>query len=229
MAAFEKAGQIAEWISQRDASDTTAAFDVAAAHTRTASSLIELPDAAAALAHLSRAESILSRLAKGDPANQRYRLYALGVDYDSGRALSMLGRAAEASARLERARAEAAGFRGGPNEKTARSWALGAAVLLGQIRASSGDRAAALALANEAAAGFNGGGFFGAAWSRALNYQRLGILYSRVGQRQSSAEWLGKSIDVWRGLTVPAGLEAERGKALAAVEAELANAASRGY
>ena len=228
-AAFQRAAEIAQWISQRDPSDSTSVFDLAAADLRTASSLLDLRgEAAAALLYLSRGEAILSRLAKNDPANQRYRLYSLVLDCDSAKALYMLRRYPQAAARLERARLAARTFAGGANAKSATSWALAGSITLGEIRAAEGQRASALALANEIAAGFNGGGLVGNAWNHALNYQRLGALYSEVGQKDAAAVWLRKSIDQWRAMKVVPELEPQRQKMLAAAEAR-ASAAEDGH
>ena len=224
--AFEKAASIAAWISQRDPADRKSWFDLAAAQMRTAASLLEEPNGAVeALGLLTKEELLLTRLANEDPSNQRYRMYALMLDCHMGKALMALGRNREAARRLERARSEVRNLRGGPNERNARSWAVGATLRLAQIKAKTGDAAGSLALADELAAGFSkaGQGVLGNSWTAALFYARLGSLYLQIGQTKAGKFWLEKSAGIWRGMTVPAPLEAQRRKALAAVEHDLGN------
>jgi tetratricopeptide (TPR) repeat protein len=220
--AFEKAASIAAWISQHDPSDRKAWFDLIAAQMRAAASLLEEPAGAAeALDLLAHAEVLLTRLIHEDPLNQRYRLYALTLEGHRGKALMALRRDAEAVRWLERTRSDATGLRGGPVERNARSWGLAATLRLAQISARRGSASTALSLANETAAGVVNGGLFGSAWSRALFYRHLGTLYSQIRQPKPAREWLEKSAAIWRAMTVPAPLEAQRRKALTAVEQDL--------
>lgn len=219
--AFKNAGAIAAWISERDPADRKSRFDLAAAEMRTAASLLEEPHGAAeALGLLTKDESILEQLAKEDPSNQRYSMYAFIVDCHMGKALMALGRDAEASRRLERARGEATRLRGGSNASNTLSWELGATYRLASIKAKAGDRAASLSLADEVAAGYSKAhpGELGNSWSLAMGYGRLGSLYLQIGQRERARLWLEKSTGMWRGMTVPAALEAQRREELAAVE-----------
>jgi eukaryotic-like serine/threonine-protein kinase len=219
---FEKAAALAEQMSTRDPSDKTAAFDVAVAHMRTASSLLSEPGGAVrALPHLVREEVILIRLVKEDPKNQRYGLYALVLDCNMGKALAALGRAEEAKVRLRRARTEYREFAGGPNEKNARSWGAGATLALAEIDAGEANKASALALADDAAARFSRGALLGTAWNHAYFYRRLGLLYLRLGRKESAISWLRKSADIWRTMSVPGALEQRRRTELAAVERDL--------
>jgi serine/threonine protein kinase len=222
--AFKKAGAIAAWISERDPADRKSWFDLALAQMRTAASLLEEPGGAAeALRLLTKEGSILSRLMKDDPSNRRYGMYAFILDCHMGKALMALGRDAEASQRLERARSEAKSFRGGLNASQALSWELAATYRLACIKAKAGDTAASLSLADEVAAGYSTArpGEFGNSWSDASSYGRLGSLYLRIGQGKSATAWLEKSARIWRGMTVPAALEPQRRKELAAVEHDL--------
>ncbi|HTR38643.1 MAG TPA: tetratricopeptide repeat protein [Bryobacteraceae bacterium] len=221
--AFEKAAALAESISQRDPADRKSLFDLVAAHMRTADSLLVEPDGAReALPHLTKAELILSRLVKEDPSNQRYRYYALALDNAMGKALAALGRNAPAVRRLERVRSAAHTFRGGPNEALAQSAWIFASLRLGDMKAKSGDPVA-LSMADEIAAALSQAspGVITNRWNQASLYGRLGTLYTRIGQVKAATVWLEKSAEVWREMTVPAVLEAERRKALAAVEQEL--------
>ena len=220
--AFEKAASIAAWISQRDPADRKAWFDLIAAQMRAAASLLEEPAGAAeALDLLAHAEVLLTRLIHEDPSNQRYRMYAITLEGHKGKALVALGRDAEAVRWLERTRSDARNLRSGPDERNARSWGLAATLRLAQIKARTGSASAALSLANETVASLANGGLFGSTWSRALFYGRLGALYLQIGQVKLGREWLEKSAVIWRGMTVPAPLEAQRRKALTAVEQAL--------
>jgi tetratricopeptide (TPR) repeat protein len=222
--AFEKATEIASWISERDPADRKAWFDLVAAEMRTAASLLEEPQGAGeALRFLMKAEVPLTRLLNEDPSNQRFRMYALILDCHQGKALMLLGRYAEATRRLEKARSHAVNFRGGPNEKNAWSWGIGAALRLAQIKAETGDRAGSVALADEVASGLTkvAPQALGNAWSGALFYMRLGSLYLKIGQGRSASLWLEKAAVTWRGMTVPAALEEQRRRALAATERDL--------
>jgi serine/threonine protein kinase len=222
--AFEKATEIASWISERDPADRKAWFDLVAAEMRTAASLLEEPQGAGeALRFLMKAEVPLTRLLNEDPSNQRFRMYALILDCHQGKALMLLGRYAEATRRLEKARSHAVNFRGGPNEKNAWSWGIGAALRLAQIKAETGDRAGSVALADEVASGLTkvAPQALGNAWSGALFYMRLGSLYLKIGQGRSASLWLEKAAVTWRGMTVPAALEEQRKRALAATERDL--------
>ncbi len=219
--AFEKAAEIAGWIAQHDPADRSAAFDVVAANMRTAAVLLEEPDQVArALSHLTTVEPVLTRLIAADPSNQRNRLYALMLDGHMGKALLALGRYTQATHRLERARSGAKDFRGGPNEATARSWAMAATLRLAQMKERAGDLAASLSLANEAAA-YSNEKLFGNSWNRALFFERLGSLYAQIRQPETARQWLEKSAALWRSMTVPEALEGARQKALAAVEHDL--------
>ncbi len=219
---YEKAAEIAGWIVQRDPSDRVARFDLAVAHSRTASCLLEEPNGAAeALSHLSRAESIFSILLKEDPSNQRPRLQAFFVNSYAAKGLIALGRDAEAERRLERVRSAARDFDGGPNEKSARAWSFLAALRLGGIKARRGQTAAAFALANETAAGFLNGGSPSTGWSCAVFYRQLGLLYSQVGHGTSAIDWLERSAQAWRKMNVPTALKTRRDKALAEVQHDL--------
>jgi tetratricopeptide (TPR) repeat protein len=105
--AFEKAAEIAAWISQHDPADRKSRFHVAVAQMRAALSLLDEPNGATdALRALTKAELLLARLAEEDPANERYRLYSLDLDCDIGRAFMALGRDRDAIGRLERARSQ---------------------------------------------------------------------------------------------------------------------------
>lgn len=222
--AFKKAGAIAAWISERDPADRKSWFDLAAARMRTSASLLEEPNGASeALGLLIKEELLLARLTKEDPSNQRYRLYALMLDCLMGKALIALGRTAEAARRLERTRSEVRNLRGGPNERNAWSWGLGALLRLAEIKSKTGDAAGSLALADEIAAGFSKArpGELGNSWSDGLYYRRLGALYLQIGQMKPATFWLEKSAAIWRGMTVPAPLEAQRRQELAVVEHDL--------
>ncbi len=221
--AYEKAAEIAGWILQHDPQDRKAWFDLVAADLRTAASLLEEPDGAAkALACLTREEPRLSNLIKEDPANQRYRLYALVLDCHMGKALAALNRDEEAARRLERARAAVKGFQGGPNATNVLTWGIDASLRLAQLRAKTGDQAA-LSIANETAAALTNvpPGMFSTRWSQASLYGKLGSLYLQIQQVKSATSWLEKSAGIWRQMTVPAALEEQRRKALAAVERDL--------
>jgi eukaryotic-like serine/threonine-protein kinase len=222
--AFKKAGAIAAWISERDPADRKAWFDLAVARMRTAASLLEEPGGAAeALNLLNDAGSLLARLIKEDPSNQRYRMYALILDCHMGKALMALGRGAEASRRLEGARSEARSLGGGAAATTVLSWSLAATYRLASIKAEAGDRAGSLSLADEVAAGYSKArsGELGNSWSLASGYGRLGSLYQRIGQPQRAGFWLEKSAGLWQEMTVPSALEAQRRIELAAVEHDL--------
>ena len=221
--AFEKAAGIAGWILQHDPQDRMASFDLVAADLRTAASLLEEPDGAAkALACLTREEPRLAALIKEDPSSQRYRFYALVLDCHMGKALAALHRDGEAVRRLERARAAVKGFEGGPNAVNAQSWGVGTSLRLARLRAKAGDPAA-LSLANEIAAALTHGapGMFANRWSQASLYGKLGSLYLQLEQIEPATLWLEKSAGIWRQMTVPAALEEQRRKALAAVERDL--------
>ncbi len=222
--AFKKAGAIAAWISERDPADRKSWFDLAVAQARTAASLLEEPGGAAeALGLLTKEESILTRLTKEDPSNQLYQMYVLILDCHMGKALMTLGRDAEAGRRLERARSEVKSLRGTSHASTALAWEFPTIYRLASIKAKAGDKAASLSLADEVAAGYSKAapGALGNSWTDASNYGRLGSLYLQLGQRQSAMEWLEKSARIWQGMTVPAVLEAQRRKELAAVEHDL--------
>ena len=208
---------------QHDPQDRKAWFDLVAADLRTAASLLEEPDGAAkALVCLTREEPRLAALIKEDPANQRYRLYGLVLDGQMGRALAALKRDGEAPRRLERARAEAKGFQGGPNASNVVAWGIDASLRLAQLRAKTGDPAA-LSLANETATAITNAApnLFATRWSQASHYGKLGSLYLQIQQKESATLWLEKSAAIWRQMTVPAVLEEQRRKALAAVERDL--------
>ncbi|MGH9666079.1 MAG: tetratricopeptide repeat protein, partial [Bryobacteraceae bacterium] len=216
--AFNRAAEIAQWISARDPQDRKSWLDLAIAELRGASSLLEEPDgAAAAVAALRKAEPLLLRLTKDDPSNERDRLYLLVLDCQMGKALAAQGRDVEAARRVERALAAVKSFRGGPNEANAKTWGIGALLRLGRIRAKSGDPRA-LTLANTAAAELANGDLktLGNRWTQASLYARLGSLYLRMEQTEPATLWLEKSAAVWREMTVPAALEAQRKAALAA-------------
>lgn len=220
--AFQKATAIAEWIAQHDPSDRNAPFNLIVANMRTASALLEEGDAAAeALTHLTKVEPLLSRLLNADPSNQRDHMYALILDYQMGKALSMLGRYTEADRSLERARSAVKGFQGTPSETNARSTGLLATMRLAQVKASEGDEAASLSLANEAANSYSRSGLNGNPWSNALFSRRLGSIYSQIRQPHAARLWLEKSAALWRAMSVPKALEPQRRKALASVEHDL--------
>jgi len=221
--AFEKAAEIADWISRHDPQDRKALFDLVAARMRTAAALLEEPDQAReALAHLTAAEPVLSRLLKEDPSNQRYRMYAFMLDCHMGKALMALGRDTEAARRLERARSTVLSFRGGPNEANARSWAIGASLRLIELKLKAGD-SSALSLANSVAEDLSKAGLkaLGSPWGQASLYAQMGSLYLRLHQAKPASRWLEQSAAVWRKMTVPTTLEDQRRRALAAVEHDL--------
>jgi hypothetical protein len=114
-------------------------------------------------------------------------------------------------------------LRGTSHASSALSWEFPAIYRLASIKAKAGDKAASLSLADEVAAGYSKAapGAFGNSWTDASNYGRLGSLYLQLGQAQSARAWLNKSARIWRGMTVPAVLEAQRRKELAAVEHDL--------
>jgi serine/threonine protein kinase/tetratricopeptide (TPR) repeat protein len=222
--AYEKAAEIAEWMSQHDPSDRKSWFDLAVANMRIAPSLLDEPNGATgALRALTKAELLLARLTEADPSNQRYRFYAVDLDCLMGRTLMALGRDGEAIRRLERARSQVRNFRGGPNEADAKRRGIEASLSLGLLRAKSGDPAA-LVIANEAAADLSGAGPAVTVnrWSQAYRYAELGSLYLKTGQGKLATVWLEKSAAVWRDMTVPGSLEARRKKAMAAAEHDLA-------
>jgi hypothetical protein len=221
--AFEKAAEIAEWLSQSDPNDRKSWFDLVAAHMRTAASLLEEPnEAPRALVYIEKEEPYLARLANGDPSNQRYRLFQLVRECHTGKAMAALGREREAAARFERALAMVDGFRGGQYEAAAQGWGINSSLRLGQIAAKMGDPAA-LALANRTAAQLSNPDpkLFAGKWVQASLYRRLGSLYLRLHQTIQAKEWLEMSVSKWREMKVPPVLESQRLVALAAVEREL--------
>ena len=222
--AFKKAAEIADWISQRDPQDRKSWFDLVAAHMRAAASLLEEPDGGReAQLHLAKSESLLALLTRDDPSNQRYRFYAFVLDCHMGKALAAVGKNQEAMGRLERARSAIQGFRGGPSENSARGWGIGASLRLGQLKAKT-DRPTAVALADETAAVLlSSAPALGNDWTKATFYAHLGSLYLETENSKSATVWLEKSAALWRRMTVPAVLEAQRQKALAAVEHDLDN------
>ncbi|HEX3747019.1 MAG TPA: hypothetical protein VHW09_23945 [Bryobacteraceae bacterium] len=51
----------------------------------------------------------------------------------------------------------------------------------------------------------------------------MGSLYVHIGQQKAATMWLEKSAKEWREMTVPAALEEQRRKAMAAVQYDLDN------
>jgi len=225
--AFEKAAAIAESMAKRDPANRVASFDEAVALSRASACLLEEPDNGRALAHLSRAESLLNSLIKQDPSNQRYLIEMVSVEGLTGKGLLQAGRYAEAGHYLERVRSSYRSLLGGPNEGVARAWAAGSALRLAQVKGASGDRHAALELTEEAIVEIPRSNVPKSGWPFALFCWRIGSEYRRIGKNASAAAWFQKSVDEWRKTKVPSVMEAHRQKELAKAEHDLA-AARRG-
>ena len=227
--AFDKAGGIAQSMVRLDPANHVAPFDWAVALNRSASCLLEMPNGAQrALAELSQSSDIIASLMKTDPSSQRFRIQMLANDSLSGKGLIAVGRLTEASRRLERVRSSSKTFQGGPLQAIARSWDAGSTLRLAQIKTIRGDRAAALALVDEAAADLPGTDLRKSPWGYALFCSRLGTAYMQIGRPASAAEWFQKSVDEWRKIKIPSAMEMQRQKVLAEAEHDLA-AARRGH
>jgi tetratricopeptide (TPR) repeat protein len=218
--ALRKAVEIAKWLGASDPADRTARFDLANAQYRLGAALLEQGDHAAdAYRELKDAQDLLAALEKQDPPNLRYRFATLYVTRKVGEALAALGRDAEATSCYVADRALALTFHGTHNENEARNGSITTGVELAKLKAKSGDRSA-LVLADEAvdylAKAPNSAQV---AWARAMLWSDLAGIYRKFGQTDRVAQCREKSARLWRGMKLPAVLEPQRAKGLAAVEA----------
>jgi serine/threonine protein kinase/tetratricopeptide (TPR) repeat protein len=224
-AAFAKAAEIAEWLSEHDRADRRSLFDLAIARVRLATVYMAEPGhATEALPLLRSAESILQKLEEQDPAHHGYRMQSLIVDRKTGDALAALGQSAEAAQRYQRSRVTAETFRGAPTEANVRSWAIGSTIAWARLEAQRGG-ANALPLADTAAGELSKATrqILGSPWAEAALYADLGAVYVRLKQSGPAAVWLGKAAHIWGEMKVAPVLEEQRKRALATVEAILEN------
>ena len=113
-------------------------------------------------------------------------------------------------------------FRGTSREKEAHIASVVATVALAKIKARAGDESA-LALADRAAAWLDSASpTRDIVWGWAVMYGDLGGVYRRMGAGGRAASCLSKSVQLWKEMKLPPGLEPERQKHIAAVTGELA-------
>jgi tetratricopeptide (TPR) repeat protein len=222
--ALRKAADIARWLCRSDPADRKARFDLASAQSRLGVVLLaqsgRLGDA---LAALEESEKIFADVQKQDPANGRYRFAAIYAVRKTGEAMAAARRWGEATRRLMVSMTMAETFFGTRYEEEARNNNLAATVALARVKAETGD-ASAIAFADRAA------GWLvtlksrpDILWARAQMYAEVAGVYRRLGERTKTASCLEHSAQMWKDLKLPAALESQRQKELAAVNATLAS------
>jgi tetratricopeptide (TPR) repeat protein len=120
-AAFEKATEIAEWLTRNDPADRKALFDLVSAQLRLGSILLDDPHhAAKGLNRLQEAERNIARLLSEEPDNYRYRYNAMFIDRKIGEGFAAAGMNQEAARRWEKAAAATRALLNGPMASIAR-------------------------------------------------------------------------------------------------------------
>jgi tetratricopeptide (TPR) repeat protein len=229
--AFEKALALAEYARTRDPNDRRARFDLANARIRLGAVLADAdpPQPAAALVYFDEADRLVSELLAQDASVAAYAFLDVVLQRRRGEMLPLAGRAPEAVRALERARESAARMLEGPNGPAARTQLVLATTRLAQLLAESGDTARAERLAAQASAELARQPITPTIQGARAHHQ-LGLAYKALGrqdrgQHAVAREQLDRSASLWGDVKVAAPLEPRRKRAIARLNADIAQLA----
>ena len=221
VAAFRRAFEIAQWLSEKDPADRKARFDLFSATLRLGSLMADDPEhRVEGLRQLEDAERIIAPLLAEDPKNARFQYNAAYLDRRLGSAFADSGRDAEAARRLQRAADELGRQLDGPFGP-----ASGLNLAMANARLAtlgvSAERALDLAKAAEAGLGKIPAPVR-SPWIEAAVYRDLGRAYRRVGRLEEAEQCLNKSRASLEALKPPSALEPRRRTLLSSTLADLA-------
>jgi tetratricopeptide (TPR) repeat protein len=225
---YEKAIALAQWARDKDPQDRRALYDVAMANYRLASMYYALRDFDPALARITEADQIASRLLVEDAKNSRYRSLEGSTDLAFGEVLGAMGRHDAAVRRLEGARAAAAML---PEGSLKRNIMVVSGLRLAEAKTEAG-MADAVAVADDVQKDV-AAKRLPIPFNDALVRTDLGQLYARMAARgwppgQSALAARGiacleEGIERWHAIGLPPELEGRRMKEMAAAAATRAS------
>jgi tetratricopeptide (TPR) repeat protein len=219
-AAFHKAFEIAQWLTEKDPADRKARFDLFSASHRLGVLMAEDPEqAAAGMRRLEDAERIIAPLMAEDPKNARFVYHATFVERKIGEALVRTGRERDGARRLEHAASVFARLIDSADGLNARQQMTLANARLATLVPITH----ALQLAETVERDFgNLPAQLRSPWVEVTVYRDLGRAYLRAGRLDQAAAWLEKSCATLQELKAPAALEPKRRTLLASIQADLA-------
>jgi tetratricopeptide (TPR) repeat protein len=225
LAAFRKAFEIAQWLTEQDPADRKAKFDLFSASLRLGSLMADDPQqVAAGLRLLQQTEGIIAPLLAEDPMNARFLYNAAYLERRIGFGLAETGREPAAVRRLEHASTALARVVDGPLGPAAR---LNMTLANARLASLGVPEARTLELAESAERELGKVPVqVRSPWLEAAVYQDLGHAYRRIGRLDRAAACLEKSRASLVGVKAPPSLEAKRRTLLASVQADLAAVAA---